>query len=257
MPSQTGSVRAATKAATREALIAAALAEITEHGPVAPSLDAICARAGKTRGAFYVHFRDREALVVAVMDRVLGDLVRSVAAAGTDDASGGLAGAIRHFSAAAAARAPSIHAGRGLRFHHLLEACRSSRTIGDRYRAILTAAAAWAARAVDAEQRAGRLRDVESRAAGDVLLATSLGLVAMLELDLARDPVHIGEALIDLLGLGLGARRRRARRTRRRRRGRWHEPDQARPTRSPRSGRRAARRILRPAPEDARRHRAR
>jgi len=35
-----------------------------------PSLDDICDRAGFTRGAFYVHFADREALLVAVMDHV-------------------------------------------------------------------------------------------------------------------------------------------------------------------------------------------
>ena len=54
--------RRETKQETREALISAALAEFAEHGFDAPSLDAICARAGYTRGAFYVHFRDRSDL---------------------------------------------------------------------------------------------------------------------------------------------------------------------------------------------------
>lgn len=203
----TAGTRAAGKLATRDALIAAGIAELTEHGPSGPSLDAICARAGYTRGAFYVHFKDREALMIAVMDRMLGDLVRAVGAAGAGGAAGQpatddpLAAGIRHFTAAAAARAPEVHAGRGLRFHHLLEACLMSPAIGDRYKAILRAAGAWASHAVGEHQRAGRIPACGRDAAGDVLLATGLGIVVMLELGIPVDPVRLGDALIALLGL--------------------------------------------------------
>ena len=54
---------------TREALIAAGIAAIGSEGLDA-SLDAICARAGFTRGAFYVHFQDRDDLLETVMERV-------------------------------------------------------------------------------------------------------------------------------------------------------------------------------------------
>src|SRR5437762_11352292 len=56
-------------AATREALIDAGMAAFGAEGLDA-SLDGICARAGYTRGAFYVHFRDRDDFLVAIMDRV-------------------------------------------------------------------------------------------------------------------------------------------------------------------------------------------
>ena len=69
--SSTGRRRALTKRETRAALLDAGLAEFAAHGLDTPSLDAICARAGFTRGAFYVHFRDREDFVVAVMEREL------------------------------------------------------------------------------------------------------------------------------------------------------------------------------------------
>jgi len=69
--------RAEKKQRTRAALIAAGLAEISEHGLEA-SLDAICARAGLTRGAFYVHFADREAFLIAFMNEVLGRFVASL-----------------------------------------------------------------------------------------------------------------------------------------------------------------------------------
>ena len=60
---------------TRQALLAGRAAELIEHGLDAPSLDAICARAGFTRGAFYVHFKDRDDFLVAVTDWALSGIV--------------------------------------------------------------------------------------------------------------------------------------------------------------------------------------
>src|SRR4051812_40727719 len=62
--------REETKQRTREALVEAGIALFAEQGLDGPSLDAICERAGFTRGAFYVHFRDRDELLQAVMERV-------------------------------------------------------------------------------------------------------------------------------------------------------------------------------------------
>ena len=59
--------REVSKQETRQALLEAGLAEIIEHGWETPSLDAICARAGYTRGAFYVHFQDRDEFETAVL----------------------------------------------------------------------------------------------------------------------------------------------------------------------------------------------
>ena len=61
--------RAAAKAASREAIITAAIEAFAEQGLDGPSLDDICARAGYTRGAFYVQFKDRDDLIVAVTER--------------------------------------------------------------------------------------------------------------------------------------------------------------------------------------------
>ena len=175
--------RAAAKTATRAALIEAAMAAFIEYGPSAPSLDAICERAGYTRGAFYVHFKDREDLLVAVMDRVFGDLMRSVTGQPT-----GFAGGVRHFAAAAAARSPAVHPDRGLRFHHLLEACRTSPAIGDRYRMLLRGAVAWAQHAL------GERDDARAQ----VVVAAALGMLVMLELDMPMDPARFGETVIEL-----------------------------------------------------------
>src|SRR5262252_1452795 len=57
--------RVASMQRTREALIQAGIELFAEKGLDAPSLDEICDRAGYTRGAFYVHFADRDEFVVA------------------------------------------------------------------------------------------------------------------------------------------------------------------------------------------------
>src|SRR5688500_7521180 len=75
-------LREQAKAETREALTMAALAEFAEHGLDTPSLDAICARAGYTRGAFYVHFKDRDDLIAAVMEHVTSAFIDAMIATG-------------------------------------------------------------------------------------------------------------------------------------------------------------------------------
>lgn len=77
--------RAAAKQATRAALIAAARECFAEDGLDKPSLDVICGRAGYTRGALYIHFRDREALVEAVIEDQLTRLLESLVAQGDSE----------------------------------------------------------------------------------------------------------------------------------------------------------------------------
>src|SRR5262245_62925464 len=77
--------RAESKEATKQALLHAGMMELVEHGLDIPSLDAICARAGYTRGAFYVHFKDRDDFFIAVMDWVLTGILHSVVGDNDDD----------------------------------------------------------------------------------------------------------------------------------------------------------------------------
>ena len=69
--------RAEAKRLTRQALIEAGLEEIIDNGLDA-SLDAISARAGYTRGAFYVHFKGREDFFVAITEWMLDAIVESL-----------------------------------------------------------------------------------------------------------------------------------------------------------------------------------
>jgi TetR/AcrR family transcriptional repressor of nem operon len=60
-------LRSRAKEETRDALVRSALALFAEKGLDAPSIDEICIRAGYSRGAFYAHFGDRDALVLEAM----------------------------------------------------------------------------------------------------------------------------------------------------------------------------------------------
>ncbi|MEW6269307.1 MAG: TetR/AcrR family transcriptional regulator [Thermodesulfobacteriota bacterium] len=86
--------RAEAKRQTRQALLEAGLEAIIEHGLDA-SLDAICARAGYTRGAFYVHFKSREELLVGLTEWVLGGMVDTML--GTQATPEGLTSTIERF----------------------------------------------------------------------------------------------------------------------------------------------------------------
>jgi AcrR family transcriptional regulator len=72
--------RAEKSAATREAIIAAALDEFSARGFAATRLDDVARRAGVAKGTIYVHFRDKESLFEQLVRRYLGPIVGSFAA---------------------------------------------------------------------------------------------------------------------------------------------------------------------------------
>jgi AcrR family transcriptional regulator len=190
--------RAESKQATRMALIAAGVEELAKHGLDA-SLDAICARAKLTRGAFYVHFADRDAFIVAVMQHVLGSFVSALTQA--RPGAGGVAAAIDLYFAIASSRSPIVHGGSGLRFHHLLEACRRSPTIGDTYRQLLVTGRDQLAALLERDQRAGRVRAApEPVALADFMIIAVLGIATMFELELPIDVARLGTTMRAVIG---------------------------------------------------------
>jgi AcrR family transcriptional regulator len=194
------------KRETRDALVRAGIAEFAERGLVEPSLDAICARAGFTRGAFYVHFRDRDAFISAVMERVIGDFLDRVIATG--DGGSGLEQTVVRFSdALAAALRGEAHPLLGevapaarMQLQRVLEACARSPEIRSRFAGLLAGAIVRVAQAVGEGQASGGLRrDVEPAAVGALLVALALGGVCALEAGIPFDPLEVREALLVLL----------------------------------------------------------
>ncbi len=203
---EAASLRERTKAETREALIDAAAAEFAARGLDAPSLDAICARAGFTRGAFYVHFRDREDLVAAVMQRVLGGFLDAIIATGEE--AHDLERTVRRFEEAIRfvtqlrvtnprRRSPLPGA---VPFHRILEAAERSAAIRERFVGLLREAAERVAKTAAAGQLAATVRrDIAPDALGSLLVTLALGFVASLEVGSPFDPVAARTLVLALL----------------------------------------------------------
>jgi AcrR family transcriptional regulator len=65
--------------ATRQKLLDAAALVFAEVGVDAASVEAICERAGFTRGAFYSNFETKDELMLALTERVAGEKIDAVA----------------------------------------------------------------------------------------------------------------------------------------------------------------------------------
>lgn len=211
------SSRQVTKEETRGALIAAATREFAENGLDAPSLDAICARAGFTRGAFYVHFRDKDELIVAVVERVLSGIQDAVLA--PSEARVDLSQTVARFVGAVAARDPAAVGTASWRFHHTLAACARSAKLRRLYLGLEEAAVRRVTEAAVAGQRAGTVRtDVPAPALAEILVLLTLGISAAIDLEMPFDLDGGARGLVKLLASGDGGDVAKRRRTRRRRR---------------------------------------
>lgn len=206
-----GMIRAESKRETREALITAGMLEFAEKGIDAASLDAICARAGKTRGAFYVHFADRDELLAAVFERFLGAFYDAVIAPA--EGAAGLQQTIAGYVAAVAADAPAIHATGPWQFHNTLAACARSPALRKRYVALQVQAIARVTAAARAGQKAGTVRaDIPAERIGELLVTLTLGISAMREIQAPLDVAGGGAALVSMLSPEKATRRRPRRR---------------------------------------------
>lgn len=192
--------RADAKAETREALVDAAAALFGKHGLDAPSLDDICARAGRTRGAFYVHFKSREELIVAVVERHSRRALDAIVGAGegSPDDHGGLAAVVRRFTEAVATG--SYPRGGAVKLHHFLDACARSRLLRERQAAHLDRTRARLASATRTAQSGRAVRsDVPAEDIALVLMTIVMGVEQLLELDYPFDVRAGAAALLRLL----------------------------------------------------------
>jgi AcrR family transcriptional regulator len=194
-----GKTREATKRETRAALIDAGIALFGEEGLDA-SLDAVCARAGFTRGAFYVHFADRDAFLEAVMEKVGAQFLDAVLGA-TGEGDDFLTVVGRFLRAVASGDYPLMRPDRsGVRPHQLLDACARSPAIRARYVALAEESVARMAKAVRRGQRDEVLRgDVDAKAVAQILLAVIVGVQTMHEIAVPIDLAKTSSALLRLL----------------------------------------------------------
>jgi AcrR family transcriptional regulator len=193
------SQRDATKQETRDALIRAGAELFAKQGLDAPSLDALCAHAGFTRGAFYVHFKDREELIAAVMESATASFLEAIMA--VRGAELDLFGICAAFTAAVSGG--TFDALGAVPLHQFLAACARSEKLRRRYVKLIEATRERLAESVRAAQRAGRARgDVDAFHTAGLLVAIGLGVGTILELKVPFDAKAHGRALDALLAGG-------------------------------------------------------
>jgi len=201
MPKKRSLTRDEKKEETREALIAAATAELAEKGIEAASLNAICDRAGYTRGAFYVHFKDRDDLVAAVVERVIGAFQEQVIA--TAGSGEDLTTTIGRYVGAVIAGAPATAGTKSWQFHHTLAACAGSPKLRARYVALQKQAIDRITAAAEAGQKAHVVRDdVGAGTLAEILVVLTLGIGAAREIKMPFDLAAGGAALVKLVSRG-------------------------------------------------------
>jgi AcrR family transcriptional regulator len=180
-------------AQTREALIAAGIEAIAADGLDA-SLDGICARAGFTRGAFYVHFQSRDDLLQAVMERVGRLFLEALFSGGT------LTVTINRFVQAATAGAYPLMGKGGIKPHLLLDACARSTGIRARYLALIDHSLRQLEDQARRGQEAGEVRgDVRVEELALLLMCIVVGAQTLMELELPLESTRLAQAMQKLL----------------------------------------------------------
>lgn len=195
--------------ASREALVDAALELFVKEGIDGPSLDAICERAGYTRGAFYVHFASRDDILVAAMQKLgaqyLGavfDLKDAIAAGGGKRFRHAVA---RFLESVERGDYPLMPGGAGkraplVRPHQLLDACARSPVVREQYAGLVEAAITTVAAIVGDDQREGGLReDVDGRSVASLALAIVIGAQTMAELGIGLDAGRLAKTVEKML----------------------------------------------------------
>jgi len=181
-------------AQTRATLVEAATQLFLAQGVDAPSLDAICERAGYTRGAFYVHFGSREALLDAVVEKAMADFLDAMV--GEDD-DVELRALVASF---VGALVDARHPGTRLRASQVLEACARSPGMRVKYLALLVTARDRIAETVRRSQARGRLRaDVRAEPLAELLLALVLGAQVAMQLEAPHDVAGAAGELLRLV----------------------------------------------------------
>jgi len=189
--------RAESKQATRQALLQAGLLEMIEHGLDTPSLDAICARAGFTRGAFYVHFKDRDDFMVAVTDWVLSGIVDGLVGV---DGESDLDATVERFTAFVGKREWPLVGNVPITTHRVLESVARSEQLKRRFDTIFREASNRIGKQVLQAQEDGKARrDLDATHTASLLLALGIGAMSLEDTGVRLGDSSLRSGILSLL----------------------------------------------------------
>jgi AcrR family transcriptional regulator len=183
---------------TRSALIAAALKTAEDQGVDSLTVDAICRRAGYTSGAFYVHFANREALLLAVMAHAEEACLERVTT------SPNLAQLIAELTGAR--KSGPLRRGGLMAIQGIFEASPNSPAIQARYVQFRRSVDRALEPIIARDQRAGLVRaDIAARELASLGQVLALGLGATNATEIPSSELH-GAIVAVLAPVGIGMR---------------------------------------------------
>ncbi len=188
-------VRTQAKEETRDALVKAALALFAEKGLDAP-IDEICARAGYSRGAFYAHFGDRDALMVtAMLSRRQATFDGLLAMLGDELSIPPLLELLAGLVASG-----SFPQKEGVRSPEFLQACRRSKELRRAQHGLLDDTAARLATVVRRDQAAERIRpELDPASLAALLVVLEAGVEVMADLGWSYDVTAVAKTVSQLV----------------------------------------------------------
>jgi AcrR family transcriptional regulator len=192
------SLRAEAKQKTRDRLIEAGIELFASQGLDGPSLDAICEHAGYTRGAFYVHFKDRDDFLAAVMEEVGQPLLDVLLSDRRDELD--LELTVKTFVEMVGDGTYPLAPSGSVKPHQLLDACARSERVRELYAKLTEEAIDRVARIVRSSQEQKRIRgDVRPKSLASTLVALVIGAQIMMELGLEIDVKALARSALALL----------------------------------------------------------
>lgn len=195
-PGRHAQAREAAKQETREALVRAAT-ELFAEKNIDVSLDEICAHAGYTRGAFYVHFKNRDELAAEVMRRVGGGVVDALI--GSDEDVSSIAELITRFMQSLISGDYPLTKAGGVRPFQLLDACARSDDIRMQYLSHVMNGIGRLTRIIERLQKNGEIRpDADAKQLAMWMVTLIIGLHTLYDLDM---PLDLGGGMQTLLTL--------------------------------------------------------
>jgi AcrR family transcriptional regulator len=191
--------RAEAKQASRDALIKSAMELMPEKG-IDVSLDELCAHAGYTRGAFYVHFKNRDELTLEVMTINGENWLNSIFRPQEDGEAEDLLTMVQRFLTEMVSGTYPITQKAGLRPHQLLEACARNEAIKKRYLELVSDSIRRLTANVQRSQNQQQLnQNIDPEQIASLLLGLAIGVHTMYDLDYPIDFAKGSMTLLQLL----------------------------------------------------------
>jgi AcrR family transcriptional regulator len=175
------------------------LRQLVEHGGAVPSIEAICAHAGYTRGAFYVYFKDRRDFVVQRLDWVFGDIFENLFR-NVGDETADIQTIIARFTDALASRdwpdVPDIRSA----YLSVIAGLRDSEGIRQRHADLMTAAIGRLETALREGQQTGRIREtIDPGKVAQIVLLIGIGEIVWDDVGIPIDQRALSEHFLSLI----------------------------------------------------------